>query len=82
MRLTSFLLLATLLQASARGVSQTVTYSAKKVKLEKLFTIITRQTGYVFFYHSQDIEAAAPVSVQWKDAPLKTALEESLKDQP
>ena len=52
MRMTSFFLLVTMLQASARGISQTVTYSARKVKLEKLFTVITRQTGYVFFYHS------------------------------
>lgn len=79
--MTSFFLLVTMLQASARGISQTVTYSARKVKLEKLFTVITRQTGYVFFYHSQDVETAPPVSVAWKDAPLNTALNETLKDQ-
>jgi TonB-linked SusC/RagA family outer membrane protein len=80
--MTAFLLLVTLLQVNARGVSQTLTYSAKQVKLEKLFTVITRQTGYVFFYHGQDVAAARPVTVDWKNAPLQVALEESLKDQP
>ena len=82
MRMIPFLLTVALLQVNAKGISQKITYAAKNVRLEKIFSVIRKQTGYVFFYHSQDIAEAGRVSVDLKEAPLTTALETSLKDQP
>lgn len=82
MRMTSLLLTVILLQATARSISQNVTFAAKNVRLEKIFSVIRKQTGYVFFYHSQDLADAKRVNVNLKETPLMTALEESLKDQP
>jgi len=82
MRMTTFLLTLSLLQVNARGLSQSVTYRAKHVSLEKIFSVIKQQTGYVFFYHSQDIAGAGHVDVDLKDVPLEHALEECLKGQP
>ncbi|MES1249611.1 MAG: SusC/RagA family TonB-linked outer membrane protein, partial [Chitinophaga rupis] len=77
-----FLLTVALLQVNAKGISQKITYAAKNVRLEKIFSVIRKQTGYVFFYHSQDIAEAGRVSVDLRETPLTTALELSLKDQP
>lgn len=49
MKLTAFLLMLTFLQVSAKGLSQSVTYSADNVPLERVFQVIKKQTGYAFF---------------------------------
>ena len=82
MRIIPILLTMALLQVNAKGVSQSVTYRAKHVTLEKIFNVIKQQTGYVFFYHSQDIAGAGLLDVDLKDVPLQNALEECLKGQP
>lgn len=71
-----------LLQVNAKGLSQNVTYSARHVSLEKVFSVIKQQTGYVFFYHSRDIAVAGQVNVDLRNVPLQHALEQCLKGQP
>ncbi|MBS1919475.1 MAG: TonB-dependent receptor [Bacteroidetes bacterium] len=82
MRLTIILLTAAFLQASASGYSQTVTFSGKAISLQKAFTVIKNQTGAVFFYDAALIREAKPITVDLKDVPLVTALNEIFKDQP
>ncbi|MFT3949582.1 MAG: TonB-dependent receptor [Agriterribacter sp.] len=82
MKLTTVLLLAAMLQAAAKSDAQTVTYAAESVSLEKVFVIIKQQTGYVFFYREEDITGLPTVSVAFKNTPLATALQETLKGQP
>ncbi|MBX3255991.1 MAG: STN domain-containing protein [Chitinophagaceae bacterium] len=82
MKLTTVLLLAAMLQASAKSNAQTVTYAAESVSLEKVFVIIKQQTGYVFFYREEDLAGLPAVSVSFRNTPLATALRETLKGQP
>ena len=82
MKLTVLLITVALLQVSARGLSQKVTYTAKNVPLEKVFPVVERQTGYSFFYNNRDIINSRPVTIDLKEAPLEKALEEILKGQP
>jgi TonB-linked SusC/RagA family outer membrane protein len=81
MRITPFLLTMALLQVNAKGISQNVTYSARHVGLERVFSVIKQQTGYVFFYHSQDLAASSRIDVDLKNVPLRDALEACLKGQ-
>ncbi len=82
MKLTAVVLLATVLQVSAKtATSQTVSYSAKNEKLEKIFNVIKEQTGYVFFYKLPDLQGTKPVTVNLKNEPLTAALQKILKDQ-
>ena len=55
MKITTILVLSAFLTASAGGSAQTVTFSQKNVKLEKVFKEIRKQTGYVFFYDARSI---------------------------
>jgi TonB-linked SusC/RagA family outer membrane protein len=82
MKLTGIFLLATVLQVSARGTAQTVTYEAKGVPLSEAFAAIKQQTGYVFFYDVKDLEGARPVTVKLLDVPLRSALETILAGEP
>lgn len=78
MKLTALLLTFVLLKASA----QPVTFTGTNVPLEKVFTAIKKQTGYVFFHRNEDMLAAHPVSISLDKTPLETALRDVLKDQP
>jgi len=81
MRLTGILLLAAMLQVSAHGRAQTVTYSAQAVPLTQVLSAIERQTGYNIFYDVGDLEDSRPVTVQLKAASLTEALEKVLEGQ-
>src|SRR5665213_2956248 len=81
MRITAALLLIGALHVSANGKGQTVSYSGKNVRLEKVFAVIKKQTGYVFFYKLPDLEEARPVTVALRSVPVKDALEEILQHQ-
>jgi len=82
MKLTILFLIVAILQASASGYSQTVTFSGKEVSLKKVFKVIKSQTGAVFFYDAALMLEAKPITVDLKDAPLVAALNEIFKDQP
>lgn len=81
MKLTAFLLVAAFLQVSAEGFTQSVTLSEKNVPLKKVFTKISKQTGFAFFCNESLLENTGMVSVKLKDATLQSALDNCLKEQ-
>ena len=82
MKLTGIILLAGFLQVSAHGTAQTVTFRGKAVPLTQVFSVLEKQTGYVFFYNSRDLEGSLPVTVNLRNAPLENALNAILAGQP
>jgi TonB-dependent starch-binding outer membrane protein SusC len=82
MKLTTILLTAAFLQVSAKGVSQTVTYSGKDVPLQTVFDAVTRQTGYIVFYNYELLRNAKKVTVDFKNASIEKAMQETLKAMP
>lgn len=75
MKLTSFLLFVSLLQASASSFGQTVTISPKKVTLLKMFREIRRQTGYNFVWSSKKVDKDMVVETNFLNTPLPDVLE-------
>ncbi|MRG47930.1 SusC/RagA family TonB-linked outer membrane protein [Chitinophaga sp. SYP-B3965] len=82
MRLTSFFLLTICLHISAKSSSQTVTLSGKDVPLEKVFSAIKKQTGYVVFYNRGLLNNSTPVTLTVNNMPLTDFMTVALKDQP
>ena len=82
MKLTAILLTISLLQVRAEGLSQTLTISGKNMQLEKVFTVIKQQTGYVFLYTDDVIKDAKKVTLNVKDAQLEEVLRLAFKGQP
>ncbi|MDB5158824.1 MAG: hypothetical protein JWR50_3531, partial [Mucilaginibacter sp.] len=81
MKLTTFMLLIALVQASARGYSQKITLHEKATPLANVLQSIKNQTGYVFISNNFDLESIC-VSVNVKDASLEDALQSCFKDLP
>lgn len=82
MKITTFLILVSCLQISARGLSQTVTFNGINVPLQKVFAAVKKQTGYTFMYNSEQIEKAKPVTINLMDTPLEKFLQQVLTGQP
>lgn len=81
MKLTAFLLTLGFLQVQANGLGQEVTLDVKEEKLEKVIPLIEKQTGYVFFYTSDLIKKARPVTLQVRNEALSKVLDLCFKNQ-
>jgi outer membrane receptor protein involved in Fe transport len=82
MRFTTLFLTVVLLQFSFSAQCQTLNFSGKDVRLQVIFSTIKKQTGVLFFYDAALLKKAKPVTVDWKDATLETALNDVFKEQP
>jgi TonB-dependent starch-binding outer membrane protein SusC len=74
MNFTAIIFLATCLQVSAMGHSQTITLSESNASLEKIFRELKRQTVYDFWYESKLLKNAKKVDIQVKDASIEEVL--------
>ena len=84
MRVTKLLAVIVLgagLHASAGVYSQNITFSGRNVPLEKVFSIINKQSGYLVFCDYSIIRDARKVSLNVRDASVQDVLSECLKDQ-
>lgn len=81
MKLIALLLTIGFVQASAAGYSQKVTLREKNVSVQTLFKSIEKQTGYVFFYNSEDIPNTR-VSIHLKSSSLTEALDQCFSHLP
>lgn len=65
-----------LMQVSAAGFAQKLTYSKKGATLAELFAAIKSQTGYNVFYSNEKLNKQQKVNVNFVDADLKQVLDE------
>ena len=82
MKLTVVLLTVALLQVSARSSSQTVSYSGKAVSLPVIFSVVEKQTGFIFFYDAAILRESKPVTISARDLPFEDFIRLALRDQP
>ncbi|NML20715.1 SusC/RagA family TonB-linked outer membrane protein [Pseudoflavitalea sp. G-6-1-2] len=82
MRLSIFtlIILGFCMHISATGVSQSVSFTGKKVPLIKVFNAIENQTGFVLFYDAEILEKMPPVTINADKMPLASFLTELLND--
>lgn len=82
MKLTTAILLIFLLNASANGISQTITFNGKNVPLEKVIPVVEKQANVFFFYEAELLKLARPVSISASNQPVSEFLSNLFKDQP
>jgi TonB-linked SusC/RagA family outer membrane protein len=82
MKLAAILMLITCLRVSADSYAQTVTWAGKEAPIETVFSIIKKQTGYVFFYNYHLIQEAHPITLDVKNIPVEKMLTLIFKNQP
>src|SRR5687767_13934148 len=76
------ILTAVLIQVQAAGLSQTVSFKGDNVSQEKIFTVVKKQTGYLFFYDPAMLQNARPVSIKADKLPIEVFISKILQDQP
>ncbi|MCZ4245041.1 SusC/RagA family TonB-linked outer membrane protein [Pedobacter punctiformis] len=81
-KVIAVLLIAFLIQVSAVGFAQNVTFSQKKASITQVFKAIKQQTGYGIVWPADAVKKVALLDVNFKDSPLTEVLERCLKDQP
>jgi TonB-linked SusC/RagA family outer membrane protein len=82
MKLIVILLFTVFLQVNARSYAQNVTLNEHNASLEKLFSKIKEQTGYLFLYNQEWIRMANKVDIVVKNAPLENVLNSCFTNQP
>ncbi|RAJ06467.1 TonB-linked SusC/RagA family outer membrane protein [Chitinophaga skermanii] len=73
-KLITLLLFLFLVDAQAKVVAQKVTINVKNASVASVFKSITRQTGYVFFYNDDVINAQDPVTISVTNEDLDVVL--------
>jgi len=81
MKLTTAFLLLAVMQISARGLSQKISLSGKKLSLEEVFSVIEQQTPFSFVYKYNDIQRSQPVNLRLRNVSVQQALDACLKGQ-
>jgi TonB-linked SusC/RagA family outer membrane protein len=75
MKLTTFLLMIALVQASAATFAQKLTYRKQGASLKEVFAEIKNQTGYNVLYSPDQIDPSKKISANFKQTELKEVLE-------
>ncbi len=79
MKITFFLLFAAMIQVSAAGFAQKVTFTQKDATLKQVFNQINKQTGYNVFWSPKLIKNSQRLDVTFNETPLEDALSICLK---
>lgn len=82
MRLTTIMLLLTLMQVSASSLAQKVSLNYKNSPLKSVLKELKDQTGYNFLYTEKQLETALAVSIQVRNVELKQVLQQVFAEQP
>ncbi|MET3879505.1 TonB-linked SusC/RagA family outer membrane protein [Chitinophaga sp. OAE865] len=82
MKLTMLLLIAAFLHVTAGSYAQQITFSGKNVPLEKAFSVIREQTGYLVVYNAELLKNARTVTVNARNMQLEAFLELTFREQP
>ncbi|WP_316817518.1 TonB-dependent receptor [Pedobacter nyackensis] len=82
MRLTTVILIATIMQVSAAGFAQRITLSKKKATLKSIFKEIRKQSNYDFIYTDELLKNAKEVDINVNAALLEEVLNKVFIGQP
>ncbi|WP_158280796.1 SusC/RagA family TonB-linked outer membrane protein [Pararcticibacter amylolyticus] len=78
MKLTTVLLIASLVNVSAAGLAQQINLKKNKISLPQLFSEIKKQTGFRVVWDSQQLKKVGQVSVHFNNTKLTDALDQTL----
>ncbi|HEY4196470.1 MAG TPA: SusC/RagA family TonB-linked outer membrane protein, partial [Mucilaginibacter sp.] len=82
MKLTTVLIIATMLQVSAATYGQRITLSEKNAPLGKVLKKVTVQSGYSFLYEDENLTDAKNINVTFSNLSFEDALKKLFANQP
>ncbi|MBO9728518.1 MAG: SusC/RagA family TonB-linked outer membrane protein [Chitinophaga sp.] len=81
-QLVALFFIAIALIAPRKAISQTITYSSKKVTLQQLFTEVKKQTNYAVIFNPDKVDITATVAINAKNLPLEAFMRAALAKLP
>ncbi|RZJ89337.1 MAG: SusC/RagA family TonB-linked outer membrane protein [Chryseobacterium sp.] len=81
MKLTTVLLIVTMMQVSAATFAQNITLKKQNVSLDQLFKEIRKQTGYAVIWSGIKIKETKTINANFENTPLEQVLSTTLKTQ-
>lgn len=78
MKLTTIILLISLVQVSAASFGQKITLNNKNITIDKVFREIQKQTGMGVFFKKSNFDKAKKIEVAFVNAPLEIVMEKVL----
>ena len=78
MRITTLLILFSFPHLSAKTSGQKITLTSNNISIEEFFNQLEKQTGYSFLLENGVVSKDERISVNVKDAPLETVLNQIL----
>lgn len=82
MRLTTVILIMSIMQVSANSFAQKITYAKKNATLEMVFKEIMKQTDYNVLWYAEKLKDAKTINANFRNASIETVLEKVMADQP
>src|SRR5882757_6526873 len=82
MKLAAILIMATLVQVSAKGYTQNITLHEKDISIKKVLVLIEKQSGYHFLYDNLDLPKNEKISIAVNNATIEDVLNLCIKNQP
>lgn len=82
MRITTILIIASIMQVSAASFAQRITLNQSNVSLERVFIEIRKQSGYDFVFDTKLMKNAKPVNIRVSNASIDQALKMCFENQP
>lgn len=82
MKLSTFIIIVTCLQASASGYAQKITLSEKDTPLKNILSKIEKQSGYLFWYENELLEHVPNIDLEIKNLTLNQTLDETFLNLP
>lgn len=80
MKLIIVIMTVFLLQVSANTNAQNITLKRDRASLKSVLLEIRKQTGYTVLYETEQLDRTTPVTVNFKDIPLKEVLRKILDE--
>ena len=80
MKLTILMMTVSLMQLSAAGLAQNVTFKKNNSSLKEFFTEIRKQTGYHVLWQEGKVDDGIRIKAAFQATPLKQALDQALLD--
>lgn len=81
MKLSFFVLLLGMSAVFAESKAQNLTLNLRNVKLEEVFSSVSKQSNYKFFYNDNILKEVPMVSIQVKNANIRDVMDQVLKEQ-
>jgi TonB-linked SusC/RagA family outer membrane protein len=75
MKLTTFILIISIMQVTAASFGQNVTLKQDKVSMTKLFYEIRKQTGYNVMLEDKNVLSAKKINADFMDTPLEKVMD-------